>query len=356
MEPPALAVPTPVLTALLLASRLITPSSPEGRGRGEGWRLVPEAVKTFLESPRDQALAALVQAWQASDSFNELRQLPGLAFEGGWENQPLVTREFLLNLLEPIPEATWWSIPAFVRAVKEKYPDFQRPAGDYDSWFIKRLSDGQYLRGFAHWDEVDGALIRYFFQLLHWLGQVDLATAEEGGAATSFRLSSLEQKEERGKIAVGSNSRISVERFAPRAVRYQIARFTDWEASPNPDEYRYQVTTDSLKHAAEQGLKVSHLLSLLAKHAGGQVPPVFVKALQRWEANGTEAKVETLTVLKVSRPEVLEELRKSKAGRFLGEIIGPTTVVLQSGAESKIMAALAEMGLLADSSKTSEVS
>jgi len=42
------------------------------------------------------------------------------------------------------------------------------------------------------------------------------------------------------------------------------------------------------------------------------------------------------------------ELRKSKAARFLGETLGPTTVVIKEGAQSKVMAALAEMGLLAE--------
>ncbi|MFN3492852.1 MAG: hypothetical protein ACK40V_11610, partial [Anaerolineales bacterium] len=76
----------------------------------------------------------------------------GLICEGEWKNQPQVTREFLMNLIHDIPQGKWWSIPAFVKGIKEKYPDFQRPAGDYDSWFIKLASDGQFLRGFAYWD------------------------------------------------------------------------------------------------------------------------------------------------------------------------------------------------------------
>ncbi len=66
-------------------------------------------------------------------------------------------------------------------AGQTKVPRLPAPAGDYDSWFIKRASDGQYLRGFAHWEEVDGALIKYFItDILHWLGQVDLSAAEGG--------------------------------------------------------------------------------------------------------------------------------------------------------------------------------
>jgi hypothetical protein len=50
----------------------------------------------------------------------------------------------------------------------------------------------------------------------------------------------------------------------------------------------------------------------------------------------------------VSKPEVLEELRKSKAAKFLGEVLSPTTVVIKGGAVQKIMEALAELGLLTE--------
>jgi hypothetical protein len=90
---------------------------------------------------------------------------------------------------------------------------------------------------------------------------------------------------------------------------------------------------------------------LLAKYTSAGIPPVLVKALKRWEGNGTEARVQTQVVLRVSRQEVLEELRKSKAARFLGEMLGPTTVVIKDGAQSKVLAALAELGLLAEEEK-----
>jgi hypothetical protein len=200
---------------------------------------------------------------------------------------------------------------------------------------------------------VDGALVRYFItNVLLWLGQVELAAPEEGAEPAAFRVISERRtgKSEAGKLVARSNGQIVAPRFAPRAVRYQVARFCDWNES-KPGEYRYSITPSSLKKALEQGLKVEHLLSLLAKHAAGGVPPVLVKALKRWEANGTEARVQTQVVLRVSRPEVLEELRKSKAGRFLGELLGPTTAVIKDGAQSKVLAALAELGLLAEEEK-----
>ncbi len=292
----------------------------------------------------------LVDAWRTSETFNELRLLPNLIFEGEWKNQPLVTREFLLDLLHGIPEGAWWSLNAFVSGVKKTYPDFQRPAGDYDSWFIKRAADGTYLRGFAYWDQVDGALIRFFItEVLPQLGIVELASAEEGGPITAFHMlgAPIRKVEESAKISVASNGRIVVPRLVPRAVRYQLSRFCEWDEE-KPDAYPYHLTPQSLIRAREQGLKVEHLLVLLAKHAEAGVPPILLKTLKRWDANGTEARAETAVVLKVSRPEVLEELRKSKAARFLGEPLGPTSVVIKAGAQAKVMAALAELGLLAE--------
>jgi hypothetical protein len=308
-----------------------------------------EAVRMFLEASRTDALKMLVDAWQSSETFDELRLVPGIIREGEWKNQPLVTREFLLNLLDAIPEDKWWNINSFISDIKKKYPDFQRPAGDYDSWFIKRESDGQYLRGFAYWDQVDGALIRFFVtDILHWLGMVDLAGSQDAGAPISFHLTSfVEKKKEEEKISISSNGKIAIPRLTPRVVRYQLARFCKWD-DEKQDEYRYHITPHSLTKAKEQGLKVEHLLALLANHAEAGIPPMLVKALKRWVINGTEARAETQVVLKVSRPEVLEELRKSKAARFLGEPLGPTTVTVKSGAIQKVMDAITELGLLAE--------
>ncbi len=328
----------PQLTALLTTAGLLKKGTPQA-----------EKVKSFLEASRADALKLLVEAWQSSQTFDELRLIPSLICEGEWINQPLVTREFLLDLTNPIPENKWWSIPAFIRAIKEKFPDFQRPAGDYDSWFIKRQSDGQYLRGFAYWDQVDGALIKYFIHTLHWLGMADLAAPEDGKDVAAFRVATFNVKRStlNEKITVTSNGKITVSRFFSRAARYQISRFCEWE-EPKSDEYQYQVTARSLAHAKEQGLQAGQLLALLVKYTNGAVPPALVKALKQWEAHGTEARVKTLLVLRVTKPEIVEELRKSKAGKFLGEILSPTAITIKSGAESKVLAALAEMGLLAE--------
>jgi hypothetical protein len=337
------------VSEFLTAAKIILPSNLETMPGGKAPQIEP--VRHFLKSPRKEALELLINSWKKSTTFNELCQVPGLVFEGNWNNQPMVTREFLLHLLEAVPENKWWSLTTFIREIKEKYPDFQRPVGDYDSWFIKRESDRKYLRGFAHWDEVDGELIRYMITgPLFWLGQVDLATPATTDTITAFRIIKTQSRlslAETAKLHVSSQGNIVAPRLFSRPARYLIARFCGWEGEKG-DEYHYRVTTSSLKKAGEQGLKVRQLLSLLVKNTAAEIPPAFVKALKRWELYGTEARLEVQTVLRVSRPEVLEEMRKSKAGRFLGEPLGPVAVIVKAGAQSKVLGALSELGLLGE--------
>ena len=130
-------------------------------------------------------------------------------------------------------------------------------------------------------------------------------------------------------------------------VRYQVSRFCEW-GDLKEGVYRYRVSTNSLTKAKDQGLKVEHLLALLTRHSDAGIPPALLKALKRWEVNGTEARVQTQIILKVSKPEILEEIRKSKAAKFLGEVLSPTTVIVKSGAIQKVMETLTELGLLTE--------
>jgi hypothetical protein len=318
----------------------------------------PEPTRHFLELPRGKALGYLARAWQHSSTFNELRLLPGLDFEGEWQNDPIRARYAVLELLTSVPRNTWWSLPAFVAALKHKQPDFQRPAGDYDSWFIRDQLSGEYLRGFTHWDAVDGALVRFLIcGPMHWLGIFDLAAPAEGTRPTAFRffrwgdplLSGAppeDLEEEDDSFLISSDARLRAPRLVPRAARYLVARFCSWE-SASEEAYSYRLTAASLARAHEQGLRVGHLLSLLRRHAL-TVPPSLAKALDRWEEHGSEARLERALILRLRSPEMLQALRNSRAARYLGDPLGPTTVIVKPGAGEKVIAALVEMGYMGE--------
>ena len=329
---------------------------------------LPEPVREFLEAPRAEALAKLTRLWLVSTQLNELRLLPGLSAEGEWQNEPLLARQAMLDFLTTVPgsapaeERPIWSLNAFTEAVRQKYPDFQRPAGDYDSWYIRDLSSGEFLRGFEHWERIDGGLIRYLVcGPLHWLGILDLAAAgpldDPASHITAFRYSAWAARllkglppeglpMEEAPLQVRSDARLVVPRLSPRALRYQLARFGVWEKE-TPDHYQYRLTPASLLRARQQGLTTNHLLSLLRRYSP-TISPSLVKAIEHWERNGLEARLGTLSVLRLSTPELLQTVRSSRLARFLGEPLGATAVIVKTGAMDKVLAGLAEMGYLGE--------
>ena len=165
-------LPAALLLELLKAARL---ADDDGQPFAEG-------VRAFLEAPRGAALSTLASGWAGALYLNELRLLPGLKCEGEWLNDPLRARQAVLRWVGMVPQGIWWNLNSFLRAIRERDPDFQRPAGDYDSWFIRKESTGKFLRGFETWDEVDGALVRFLLLgPLHALGYIDLAAPAPGG-------------------------------------------------------------------------------------------------------------------------------------------------------------------------------
>jgi len=321
---------------------------------------LPENTRAFLETTRANALAQLCRSWLSSPSFNDLRNLPGLVFEGDWNNHPLETRQSLMEMLSTLPQDKWWNLASFVTAVHDRKPDFERPAGDYDSWFIRREGSQEYLRGFSTWDEVDGALLRFIITgPLHWLGMMDLAAPSPGDPPAAFRPSawaaalSLGQPPtglpaENAPVKVTAAGHLRLSNLTPRSARYLIARFCEW-GEEQETEYHYYLTPASLERARQQGLRTSHLVSLLKKHSTSPLPPSLVQGLERWEQFGVQAGIKKVTLLRVASADILDALRKTRAARYLGEALNPTTVVIKTGGEEAVRSALAELGYLAGS-------
>jgi hypothetical protein len=285
--------------------------------------------------------------------------MPGLEAEGNWQNDPMATRNKLAAFLQNLPTGQWWELDAFVAGVKQHEPDFQRPGGDYDSWYLRDAQTAAYLRGFQHWEQVDGALLRYLLTgPLHWLGLLDLAAASPDGEPDAFRLTKrlnalLENAPadrspaQDGMLKLDAKNLIRAPRNTPRAARYQLARFSEW-LPPHRGEYRYRITPYSLARAEKQGLKSVQLLALFERHAEKPLPPSLVKAINQWAQHGAQARIAPVTVLRLASPDLLKKLRASRANRFLGDPLGPTAVIVKPGAAEKVLEALAEMGFLGE--------
>jgi hypothetical protein len=336
-----------------------------GLASGTPLKLDPALARPLLEAPRPEQVATLVPAWRDSREWNDLLHLPGLTFEGkAWRNDPFTARAAILQLLAEVPPGEWWSLDAFVAAVKERQPDFQRPAGDYDSWYIRDAQTQAYLRGFANWERVDGALVRWLIeQPLYWLGMVELGNgadaqpsekSAQGFRLTPYAAACLGQAElpaapAASPLQVGADGMMRVPASASHYDRFQVARVSNW-LPPEGGDYLYRLAPASLVRAAKQGIRVQHILAFLQKAAGGEaVPPTLAGALHRWERAGGEAAIKETAVLRLKTPELLETLRRTPAvKRFLGEGLGPSAVEVRLSDMGKLREALAEVGILVD--------
>jgi len=339
----------PALNELLKAAKVL----------GANGQPLPEATRRFLEADRGDALAWLAKAWLSSKEFDELRMLSGLRAEGYWENDPLRSRESIARFANHAPAGQWWSIQSLIADVKKHEPDYQRLVGDYDSWYLRDLGTGEYLRGFEHWDRVDGGMISFIISgPMHWLGFVDLSSNEEGGSPIAFRWSLLADallggrapekgNKETEKLKVDSQGRISASHLVPRGARYQIARFCEWLPKKR-DLYQYQITSKSLMAAKKQGLEIRQLVNLMKAHSRASLPPNLFLALKRWEQQGAQASLGRKLVLRVNSAAALKALRSSKAARYLEEPLGPTTIAVKPSAGERVIQALIELGYLGE--------
>lgn len=320
----------------------------------------PTRLKDFLSAPRGQVLTMLFQDWLQSSRINDLRMLPGLVFEGNWINDPLLPRQLLLSLLKELKPNTWWSLSSLLTQVKTHQADFQRSAGDYDTWFIRDAKTNTHLHGSKNWDKVEGALLRYLIAgPLHWLGLLDLGFTEKNSRPSAFRISVLgasllrglppqNDQTEDGTINIASNNTLVVPLSAPRTLRYQVARFGQ-KCKQTASETSYQITAASLRAASSQGLQGNHLLLLLQQARIKNIPPALSQQLERWDKYGSEAEICRPVLLRLARPEILPLLQQNnRAGRCIEEVLTPKAVLLKPGSEQTIMQVLAEMGFLTE--------
>lgn len=350
----------PFLRRPVAAPMLLTLARSEGFVDAGSLRPQAQPIRTFLELPRPDACRHLLLAWRATRLWNDLEHVPGLASgTRGWPNDPAASRDAALARFVDIPEGVWWDLQAWIEAIHRQDPGFQRPGGDFDAWYLQDAETGSFLRGFEHWNAVEGAYLQFLITgPLHCLGAVDLGLGERGDAVTCFRKTRLAPalsdpaiqpslpEDEPALAAVYPDGRITFPATASRSLRYQIARISDWEPAA-PPVYVYRLSPSSLQAAAAQGLKVGQVVSLLEAAAHRGVPQGLRQAVERAFDQGTPARIERQLILRVDQPAILEELQRQRTtSRYLGEALGSTAVIVRERDWPALCAAAARIGIL----------
>jgi hypothetical protein len=329
----------------------------------------PGPVTAWLQNSVTRQRRALALAWQDDPLWNDLFHVPTLtpADTGAWRNDPLLARNSILHHLKACEPAEWYTLDDLVDGIHESDPDFQRPGGDYTTWYIRHATTGAYLSGFESWDAVEGALIRYIISHpMAWLGFVDV---DSGSTPAAFRLTSagaafLGLSKEKSEPNPGSLSlRPDFTVLVPCACRYerfQLARIADWVSSPTaePPEaetlFIYRLTPTSLARARQQGIPIARVLEFLSSAIGFATPdasvPHFVEAaLTRWEARGCEAQLERVVLLRLRSEELMAQAISSPPiRRLIREQLGPTSALVQRSDWPRLVSLLGELGLLTD--------
>lgn len=327
--------------------------------RPDRLRLDPRTTE-WLQADTPTQRAVLAQAWRDDPTWNDLWHVPGLLPEatGSWSNDPLQTRRALLSHFSCLLSTDWHRLADVVAAIKEHDPDFQRPDGDYTTWYIRDAASGAYLSGFDCWDAVEGALIRYLLSgPMAWLGLVDLGFEAGQTEPVAVRLSAAgavflglaaeaETAAERPTLALRPDLMV----LAPAALRherFQLSRIADWVQSG--DTYAYRLTPASLERARRQRIGVEDVLRFLERATAAPVPPLVRTALLRWAERGAEVRLEQGILLHTSSAELLQELLAAPATRpLIGEVLGPQAALVAVANWPRLARALVERGLLPD--------
>ncbi len=345
--------PHPARTALLitLAGSLGLASAERGV-----FKPVPSHARAWLERTRPQQVRALAEGWRGSTLYNDLWHTPGLEPEDtGWRNDPLLARQTVLTFLEMVPPDDWWPVDEFIKLVKVDEPDFQRVAGDYDSWYIRDATTGEYLRGFESWDRVDGAVLWFILTgPMYWLGLIDLG--DEGalcrltvyGRALISAADWPDRPEEAEPVTIQPDGTIYAPRTVSRYDRFQLARITEW--GPAGDPYVYHLSASGLARAAAQGISPDVIRSFLRRAGGGDLPASVSQLIEQWEQGaGAAAQLLHAVVLRVPAEDTMKFVSETpELRRYLGAPLGPTAALVRPGQEQELAAALQAHGILVE--------
>lgn len=322
--------------------------------QGHLLRLEAAAAKSWLTATPAEQLAVLQNAWRADPTWLDLCHVPGLHCDdaGGWlaRYDPVAARGAFLDLLAQCPPDAWWTVDSFVAAIKETHPDFQRPDGDYGSWYVRAAEGGDYLSGFGSWDAVEGRLIRDLLAgVLSWLGVVRLAPGGEGRLAEAgLRFLGLPappaEEVPPGPITVRPDFCVEVPGPGDLYTRFQLERFADLK---DEEPCVYSLSAASLGRALGRNVQVEQILAFLSQAAGGNLPANVAGQLRLWAGRFGQVELEEVVILRTRSERALKELSVLPETRaYLTRRLSPVTALVRKEDLPALRRALQALGFL----------
>lgn len=324
-------------------------------------KLNTPVVKHWLSLTAWEQARRMQDAWRNDPTWNDLWHVPALRPQPtGWENSPLLGRSKILHYLGQLPPDEWINLAAFGQAIKRTEPDFQRPGGDYKSWYLYN-AQGEPLMGFEHWEAVEGALINHLIGvILFSMGVVDLGGPIAGAPPAVFKITRLGQAffSPQQTIAPVKKPAPVPLRFNPADFsvkvpasfslydRFQLARLAEM-VKREDDHVVYRLTRRSYERALAQSITLEQMLSFLNRATRAQAPLALLEALRGWDRRSHTVLLESIVVIRVNEPDILAELRRHpQIGPLLGPSIDAQTVIVPQKNVPAVQNYLQEAGYL----------
>jgi hypothetical protein len=313
-------------------------------------------ARKWLELPRARRLLTLQRTWADDPTWNDLWRVPALRPEAtGWRNDPKRARTALLRYLRELDPDEWYGIGDFVKVMKRVDPDFQRPDGDYKSWYIRHAQTGQLLLGWENWEQVEGALLRYYFAgPLFWLGVVDLGYLAPGERAPfAFKLTvwgakwlgkpvELPSDPERAPMVIAADGTIHVPEGADDWERLHLERL-----SAPTEQGTYKLNREQVVALLMEGSDIQRVLRFLEHTTNGFLPEAVQDTLRKWALGVGRITLESVTLLEVDDPKLLRDLqRQPHLAQLFVRVVGPKSVIIPTARQSEIVALLRKAGYL----------
>ncbi len=320
-------------------------------------------VKAWLQASAEQQIQTLQNCWRGDPYWSDLAQVPGLVLKPtGWDYSPLLARSQILAYLSQLPAEEWLTIEDFKQTLKKVDPDFQRPHGDYQSWYIYD-PQGQPLMGFEHWDAIEGGLIQQIIVgPLFGLGVVDLGGPAEDLPPTHFLMTPLgyqflnpqevsirppAQASKRSFIRINAtNFTIRVSNLVSLYDRFQLARLAEL-VRREPKQVVYQITRSSYRQALEQSITLEQILAFLNRITRAQVPLNLSDSLHHWDRQIGSVKLEHLTLIRFNQIALLSELlQHPEIGPLLDIPLGDEAILVPEKNVTQVRQLLLQYGYL----------
>lgn len=329
-------------------------------------RAVPSrtGAPKWLGKTRHEQVKTLAESWKTSPIVKDLWHVPGLRVDpdAGMmpHYDPAVARRAILSIMTKLLSPNeWWSVDDFIELVRQDYEDFQRPNGDFTSWYIYD-DDDVLLSGVENWYSIEGAMLEYVITgPMHWLGLLDLG--DDAARLTAYGRAFLgmaqypAQAEAADPILVDPDGTLRVSRKVSRADRYQVARFSSWVTAGNV--FAYKLDRQGIAQAESQGINVGHITVFVKRALGDKPLPDGVSRLLEGKAAATEAikqtntsvTLEQLLVLRTTAPETTDYIFDTPAlRRYVGAKLGEMALVVRAQDIQAFVDALEEHGIRAD--------